>query len=281
MQQRQPISYNGPNHCAAACREAGRLRPPGFLALLVLAALLLPAAAAAGASSDSVARARRILAEVDDLWRSGSSFANVTMQVRTAHYTRTLEMEIWSKGKEKSLVRIVAPLKEKGTVSLKSGNTMYTYLPKTDRTIRLTSSMMMGSWMGSHFTNDDLVKESRLSEDYVPEISFEGERDGRQVLDFTLLPKPDAPVVWGKIVATVRAADHLPVLSKYYDEDMQLARTITFSRIEDMGGRRLPVVLRVLPADKPDEYTELVYKDIEFDLRIADSFFSLMQLRRK
>lgn len=227
------------------------------------------------------ARARRILEKVDDLWRSTSSQGTMGMHVKTSHYTRTMRMDSWSKGKEKSLVRIISPLKEKDTVSLKSGNTMYTYLPKTDRTIRLTSSMMSGSWMGSHFTNDDLVKESRLSEDYEPEIIFEGERDGLSVIEFALQPKPDAPVVWGKIVITVRASDQIPLLSLYYDEDMVLARTLTFDRIKEMGGRLVPTVLRMVPTDKPQEYTELVYEDLRFDIDIPDSFFSLMQLRRK
>lgn len=226
-------------------------------------------------------RAHQILAEVDDLWRSTSSQGTISMRVKTRHYTRSLRMESWSKGKEKSLVRIISPLKEEGTVSLKSGNTMYTYLPKTDRTIRLTSSMMLGSWMGSHFTNDDLVKESRLSEDYDPEITFEGERDNLSIIEFALLPKPDAPVVWGKIVITVRAFDHVPLLSLYYDEDMVLARTLTFEQIKEMGGRLVPAVLRMVPTDKPQEYTELIYEDIRFDIDIPDSFFSLMQLRRK
>ncbi|MCL7488584.1 MAG: outer membrane lipoprotein-sorting protein [Desulfobulbaceae bacterium] len=224
-------------------------------------------------------RAREVLEKIDDLWRSSSSKARLQMEVKTEHYTRTMIMDSWSKGRDMSLVRIVLPLKEKGTVSLKNGNTMYTYLPKTDRVIRLTSGMMMGSWMGSHFTNDDLVKESRLSDDYEPEITFEGIRDGEDIIEFALLPHHDAPVVWGKIVITVRADDYLPVDSLYYDEDMILARTLTFSDVKEMGGRLIPVVLHMVPADKPDEYTELIYLQVDFDIGLPDSLFSIMQLR--
>lgn len=226
-------------------------------------------------------RASKILEEVDDLWRSTSSSATVTMQVKTKHYTRTVTMESWSKGREKSLVRILSPKKEKGTATLKFGNNIYTYLPKTDRTIRLTSSMMMGSWMGSHFTNDDLVKESRLADDYAPRITYEGMRHGQQVIEFTLTPKPDAPVVWGKIVITVYAETHIPIHSEYYDEDMIKVRTMEFSDIQHMDGRDVPLVLKVIPTDKPDEYTELVYDKITFDIPLDDDFFSLTQLRRK
>ncbi len=233
------------------------------------------------AEDPSLVRARQILEEIDDLWRMDSSYSVLTMRVKTSHYTRTVQMESWTKGKEKSLVRILSPKKEKGTATLKSGNTIYTYLPKTDRTIRLTSSMMMGSWMGSHFTNDDLVKESRLSDDYDPYLTFEGERDGIRILEFRLEPRPDAPVVWGRIVITVREADKLPLVSLYYDEDGRLVRTLTFTTIVKMGNRMLPSVMRVVPTEEPDEYTELVYEDLNFDVKPDDSFFSLIQLRRK
>lgn len=249
-----------------------------LLFLLFLAGFWLPLPALS--QDNGKARALEVLEKIDDLWRASSSTARLKMEVKTSHYTRTMIMDSWSKGKEKSLVRIVLPLKEKGTVSLKNGNAMYTYLPKTDRVIRLTSGMMMGSWMGSHFTNDDLVKESRLSTDYEPEIVFEGVRDGQKILEFALLPKPDAPVVWGRIVITVRAGDYLPIDSLYYDEDMVLARTLTFKDIKEMGGRMIPAVLHMVPADKPDEYTELIYQQIQFDIDLPDSLFSLMQLRR-
>ena len=203
------------------------------------------------------------------------------MRVRTAHYTRTMRMETWSKGKEKTLVRIISPLKEKGTATLKSGTTIYSYLPKTDRTIRLTSGMMMSSWMGSHFTNDDLVKESRMEEDYDPTITFEGERDGEKIIEFTLIPKPDAPVVWGKVVLTVHADDYIPVTEKFYDEDMKVTRAFDFSEVKNLGGRLLPTVMRVKPMDRPNEYTELVYQKLEFDITLSDAFFSLAQLKRK
>jgi len=225
-------------------------------------------------------RAKEILAIIDDLWRSTASTAKMQMVVKTEHYTRTMVMDSWTKGKEKSLVRIISPLKEKGTVSLKNGNTMYTYLPKTDRVIRLTSGMMMGSWMGSHFTNDDLVKESRLSEDYDPVVTYEGVREGRDIIEFELIPKPEAPVVWGKIIIIVRAEDYLPLISRYYDEDMVLARTLDFLDIREMGGRLLPAVMHMVPADKSSEFTELTYLDIDFQVDLQDSLFSLMQLRR-
>jgi len=225
-------------------------------------------------------RAKEILREVDDMWRGASSHTILTMQVKTSHYSRNMRLEGWSKGKEKTLVRILTPLKEKGTATLKSGSNIYSYLPRTDRTIRLTSGMMMGSWMGSHFTNDDLVKESRMEEDYDPAVSFEGRRDNQDIIEFTLIPKPDAAVVWGKVVLTVLTDGYLPLTQYYYDEDMDIARTITFNKIKQMAGRPRPTVMRVVPADKPNEYTELVYEKMEMDIKLSDAFFSLSHLKR-
>lgn len=231
---------------------------------------------------DGAARAKEILDKVDDMWRGKSSHAILTMKVATANYSRAMSLEGWSKGKDMSLVRVTSPLKEKGTATLKSGSTIYTYLPKTDKTIRLTSGMMSGAWMGSHLTNDDLVKESRMTEDFDSVVTFEGKRDGAYVMDFTLIPKPDAAVVWGKITMTlnVEGNDYLPVTEVFYDEDMKPSRTIVFKDIKIFSGRRLPAIMRVTPQDKPGEFTELVYESLNLDVEIDDSFFSISRLRR-
>jgi len=230
--------------------------------------------------ADDVDRARKILREIDDLWRGESSYGKFTMRVKTEHYSRTLQMEGWSKGTEKTLMRILKPLKEKGTATLKSDDTIYSYLPKTDRTIRLTSGMMMGSWMGSHFTNDDLVKESRMEEDYIPEIIFEGVKEGREVVIFELRPKPDAAVVWGKLELMVTRKDYLPVYEKFYDEDLKLARTMQFESIKILAGRSRPSVMRLEPVDKPGEYTEFIYESLQLNIPVKDNLFSLTNLKR-
>ena len=253
-----------------------------FLAVAVCVRPVLhacPAAAAADSSAGS-ARARSLLARIDDLWRAGSSHGIMTMRVVTRHYRRTLKLEEWSRGTEETLIRILAPARERGTVTLKSGKVIYTWLPRTDRTIRLTGSMMAGSWMGSHFTNDDLVKEYRLSEDYDPELVSETVRNGARVALLRLRPRPEAPVVWAGIDIEADLGRMLPLTARYYDEDGRLARTITFGDVKRLGGRLLPALLRVVPAEKPDEFTEVVYLSLEFDLRFPESFFSLSQLRR-
>jgi hypothetical protein len=141
--------------------------------------------------------------------------------------------------------------------------------------------MMMGSWMGSHFTNDDLVKESSIVDDYDFEIAFEGERDGVEVWEFELIPKPEAPVVWGRVEYQVRKADKMPTWVRYYDESVELMRTMEFSEYTTMGGRVVPARMDVIPSDKPEERTTLIYHELEFDIGLDASYFSLRNLRAR
>jgi outer membrane lipoprotein-sorting protein len=244
---------------------------------LCLAILLLLRAASSG---EEVSTARQILDHVDDLFRGDSSHGRATMTITTEYWTRALELEFWSKGKERSLIRILAPEKEKGTATLKVGNDLWNYLPKVKRVVKLPSSMLSASWMGSHFTNDDLVKESRMTEDYTYEVTFAGGRDGVRIVELTCIPKPNAPVVWGKVIVRARAEDWMPLQVAFHDEDMDLARTITYTDVRVMAGRRLPTLMTVVPADKPAESTRVRYETIEFDLGLDDDLFSLRTLQR-
>jgi outer membrane lipoprotein-sorting protein len=205
----------------------------------------------------------------------------MAMQIETANWSRTLEMEVWSLGTEYALVRVLSPAKEAGTATLKADQEVWNYLPRVDRTIKVPPSLMMGSWMGSHVTNDDLVKESRLIEDYDIEISFEGERDGAEVWEFTLTPRPEAPVVWGRIVEQVRKADMMPEWVRYYDEDGELVRTMTFEDFRVMDDRMVPARMTITPVDKPGERTVIQYSDLEFDVGLSEEFFSLRNLRSR
>lgn len=230
--------------------------------------------------SDPAARAREIMDYVDDLWRGVSSRATMSMHVKTERWERTITMTGWSLEKDYSLVRILSPKKEAGTATLKFKSDIYNYLPKTDRTIKITSGMMMGSWMGSHFTNDDLVKESRLADDYDLTMAFDGIRDGTDIWEIELIPKPDAAVVWGRILFSVRKSDRMPLLSYYFDEAGKLVRTVTFSEYRTMGGRLVPARMKLVPEDEPGEFTELIYEDISFDLKLEPGFFSLQNLKK-
>jgi hypothetical protein len=222
---------------------------------------------------------KEIVDHVDRLMRGNSSRGDVVMRIHTAHWSRSLEMKVWSLGTDYALIRVTSPAREAGTATLKVKDDVWNYLPRVDRTIRIPPSLMMGSWMGSHLTNDDLVKESRIVQDYDIAVGFDGVRDGVKVWEFVLTPKPEAAVVWGKIVEQVRQADEIPTWARYYDDQGKLARTITFTDVRTFGDRRVPSTMTVIPADKPGESTVLHYDSLEFDIGLKPDFFSLANLR--
>jgi len=213
--------------------------------------------------------------------RGDSSRGVATMEVVTEHWERQITMELWSLGTDYSLVRVRAPAKEAGTATLMADENIWNYLPKVDRTIKIPSSMMGGAWMGSHFSNDDLVRESQLIDDYDIELAFDGARDGVAVWEFRLTPKPEAAVVWGHLAFQVRQADYMPLWARYYDEDDALARTMEYREFADRGGRLVPTVMDMQPADKPAERTTVRYDELEFDIDIDESFFSLRALQSR
>lgn len=225
--------------------------------------------------------ARDIIERVDRVMRGDSSHGLATMEVVTEHWERQVTLELWSLGTDYSLIRVSAPAKEAGTATLMADHDIWNYLPKVDRAIKVPASMMAGSWMGSHFTNDDLVKESQLVKDYDIEIVFKGERAGVPVWQFRLTPKPEAAVVWGHVEFLVRQRDDMPLWARYYDEDGQLVRTLTYSEFQNMGGRLVPTVMDMRPEDKPGERTTVRYQELAFDIKIDRSFFSFQNLKSR
>ena len=236
---------------------------------------LMAAASTASAQTDP----RDILDRIDRLLRGDSSRGVATMQVVTEHWERQMTMEMWSLGTDYTLVRLRAPAKDAGTATLMAEDDIWNYLPKVDRSIKIPSSMMGGAWMGSHFTNDDLVQESQMADVYDVEVTFEGERDGDRVWELTLTPKPEAAVVWGHLEFLVGQDDYVPRWAKYYDEDGELARTMEYTEVSDFGGRLVPAVMNMQPADKPGERTTIRYEELEFDIDVDESFFSLRTLQ--
>lgn len=222
---------------------------------------------------------REIVDRVARLFSSKSSIVTLTMQVANENGPRNLSMKIWSLG-EKVLVRLNAPPDEAGTAILKVGRDIWYYLPKTRRTVELPLSMTMTPWMGSAFTIDDLVKESFLTRDYSITTSFVGMRGKVAVYEYTLTPKPEAAVVWGKIILQIRQVNLMPAWQGYYDEEGQLVRELTFSDYKNMGGRLVPTRLVMREANKPSEQTTVLYEDISFDVPISESTFSLPNLKR-
>ena len=222
----------------------------------------------------------KILNNVDDLYRSNASHGILTLSVTTVNWQRTLTLEQWSKGEDKSLIKILKPKKEKGLATLRVDKNMWNYMPKVKRVVKIPSSMMSSSWMGSHFTNDDLVKQSRMAEDYTFSITFEGMKDGKEIIEVTCLPNKEAAVVWGKVEVVVYADDYLPLRMIYYDEDLLLSRTLEFTNIEMMDGKMIPTMMNMIPTDEPGESTTVKWEEVQFDITIDDEFFSLRKLQQ-
>ncbi len=244
-------------------------------ALCFLAGILLPPAYHTQSTPPA---ALAIARKLDRLYRSNSSFSEVQMEIVTPDWTRTLDMQVWSLGTEKVLVRILAPKKDRGVGTLRLGNEMWNYLPRVDKIMKIPPSMMMSSWMGSDFTNDDLVHEFTLVDDFDYRlVRPEEARD--DLLYFEARPKAGVPVVWSRILAAVRAVDLVPVWEQYFDDRNHLIRRMDFSDVRRFSNREVPATLTLVPTNKKGQSTVLRYKIIDFDRPVDESIMTLRSLR--
>jgi outer membrane lipoprotein-sorting protein len=231
-----------------------------------------------GIALGSAPSAKSLIEGMEDTLWSDSNHSRFVMEIKTAYWTRTLELEAWMDRPERTLIRIHAPMKEAGIGSLRIGNAMWNYLPKVDRTIKIPPSMMLQPWMGSNFSNDDLVKESSFVDDYTHEVTGSGETDGVTVYHVVSTPKPDSPVVWSRLEFQIRK-DHIPVAMTYYGERDKAVKTMTYSAIDSLGGRQIPTRWTMEDADNPESRTVIEIESIEFDLPLEDDLFTLRRLR--
>jgi len=221
--------------------------------------------------------AQALVKKVETQYIGLTSHAITRMIINTESWSRELTMEFWSKGRDIFLAKILSPKKEMGTATLKIDEEIWNYLPKIDRLMKIPSSLMGDRWMGSHLTNDDLIKENKIDELY----NFEIKKAVSDTVVIIGIPKPDAAVVWGKIEYQVNLDKMVPDFVRYFDEDEVLMRTMTFDRVEKVSGRWVPLRMVILPEEFPDEKTEMIYEKLEFDIELEKDRFSLSSLRRK
>ncbi len=224
--------------------------------------------------------AQDIIEQAEDLLKGETSRGTFIMTVVTPNFTRVMEMDTYWKGNEKALIHIKSPRREAGNRTLKIGNEMWMYLRNTETTIKIPPSMMLQSWNGSDFTNDDIVRESNLVEDYKMEIIGEEEVEGILCWVIELIPRPDAPIVWGKLHYWVRQRDYIAARIEYYDERGDLIRYMEFSDINEYGGRTIPGTWTMYNNAKPGHRTKFEILDVQFDVRLSDRVFSLQELQR-
>jgi outer membrane lipoprotein-sorting protein len=237
--------------------------------------LLLGATAYAAASAEDAAA---IIKRAIDYWRDISSYSVVDMTIHRPDWERTMTIRIWTRGQKESLVRVTAPPKDAGNATLLLDNDMWSFTPKINRVIKIPSSMMSQSWMGSDFSNNDLAKADDLIEQYTHKLLRTETHEGRKVYVIDSTPKEAAPVVWGHEVIKIRD-DWLILEHLFYDQQNVLVKQLVTSEIKPMGGKLVASRERMQRADKPGEWTDVVTREVRFNIPIVASTFTLSNLR--
>ncbi len=239
---------------------------------LYLSSLLIFTSPFAHANEEAVA----LLKKIDELYRSDSSISSIKMQIITPNWERTLEMQSWTIGMDDTFIRILSPKKDKGVATLKIDREMWNYFPKINKVIKVPPSMMMGSWMGSDFTNDDLVREVSLVKEYYVEQENAG--DNHKLI---LTPKENTVTVWARIEILVQKESLLPVEQRYFNEKGEKVRSMYFSDIREFSGKKLPSIMSMVPHHKENHKTVIEYVELTFDTPIEDNIFTLRNLQKR
>jgi len=221
-------------------------------------------------------QAREIIKKLDENARGENAYMQMNVSVTSRGHTRTMKMQTWSKGNKKSFVKIIYPPKDKGITFLSLDNQMWQYVPKIERVIKIPPSMMLQNWMGSDITNDDVVKQSSIVDDYNPKIL---KTEGR-VVTLELIPTEDAAVVWGKIVSRIDTKTYTSLKDVFYDEEGEEVRTFSYGNVQRFGKHYVPTYWKIQPADKKGRYTEIILKDVRYDGDDSDQYFKKSALKR-
>ena len=224
--------------------------------------------------------AKEIITKADKLVRGLSSYAEIKITSVRPKWSKEMTMKMWSKGSDYSVTKVLSPAKEKGTVFLKRETEVWNYLPSIERTIKLPPSMMLQGWMGTDLTNDDMVKQSSIVVDYTHKILGSEIIENLDCWKLELTPKPDAAVVWGKILMWIDKKGAMQMKSEFYDEDDFLVNKFVASNIKTFGNRNLPSKVAFIPVDKEGHKTVIEYTSWKFDLIVPDSYFTTRYMKR-
>ncbi|HEY1113046.1 MAG TPA: outer membrane lipoprotein-sorting protein [Chitinophagaceae bacterium] len=225
-------------------------------------------------------QAYEIVKKADEKMRGATSQAFLTIRTVRPTWSRAMDVKTWMKGTNYALILIQSPARDKGTAFLKKKKEVWNWLPTLERTVKLPPSMMSQSWMGTDFTNDDLVKESSALEDYTHSILGDTVIDGRPSWKILFHPKPQAAVVWGKLVVCIDKMDYLELYTEFYDEDGSLLNRMRGYDVKVMDGRLIPTRMEMIPEGKKGQKTEIIYRSIVFNRPLNDNFFSLENLKQ-
>ena len=221
-----------------------------------------------------------IVKKADNHMRGNTSQADITIKIVRPSWSREMNMKAWSKGDDYSMILITSPAREKGTVFLKRNKEVWNWIPSIERTIKLPPSMMSQSWMGTDFTNDDLVKEASSVSDYDHKLLGKETVFGKDCYKIEMIPKPSAAIVWEKVVVWIDTVNFLQLKAEFYDEDGELVNIMNSSDIKVLGGKIITSKIEMFPVDKEGQSTVIIYNDIIFDKPINDNFFTTRNMKQ-
>ncbi|MCP4669962.1 MAG: outer membrane lipoprotein-sorting protein [Desulfobacula sp.] len=220
----------------------------------------------------------QLLDKVDKQFRSDTSTSELEMQIETKNWKRTLKMRMWTKGMEKTLIQIDSPKKDRGISTLKRDKSMWNFFPKINKVIKIPASMMMGSWMGSDFTNDDLVKENTFVDDYTHKFF---NKEDKEFYHIEIVPKEETVTVWGKITLKIRKSDNIIAQEVFYSENGEKIKIMEFTDVKIMGGKKIPSTMTLIPLKKKNQRTVIKYLKATFDGPVKDSIFTRKNLQKR
>ncbi len=217
-----------------------------------------------------------IIKKLDNNMRGISIYIQMKMSITSLGHTRVMKMQSWSEGTKKSFVKVIYPPRDKGITFLSLDNQMWQYIPKIERTIKIPPSMMLQNWMGSDITNDDMVKQSSIIEDYTPRIL---KKEGK-IVTLELIPKEDAAVVWGKIISRIDTNTYTSQKDIFFDEDGKEVREFIYKKVKKFSKYYLPTYWKVQSSDKKTSFTEIIFEEVEYDKAISAQYFKKSALKR-
>ncbi len=249
-----------------------------FVAVLGLLLHTLAGGALASSADTGKPNPRDLIEAAMDHWRGATSYGEMTMTIHRPDWERSMSMRAWTRGDKSSLVRVTAPKKDAGNGTLLDDTNMWTYSPKVNRIIKVPSSMMSQSWMGSDFSNKEISRSTDIIDQYEHTLDATREENGHTIYVITSIPHEEAAVVWGKEVLTIRD-DHVLLAQEYWDQDGVLVKAMEAREVTEMGGRTLAKTMRISKKEVEDEWTEMTTSEIEFDIELPANVFTLSNLR--
>lgn len=248
-----------------------------IIIITVLALLIIPLLAITPLQEIS---AKEVVERADQNMRGETSQAEMTIKIIRPTWSREMEMKTWSKGDDYAMILITSPAREEGTAFLKRKNEVWNWVPSIERNIKLPPSMMSQSWMGTDFTNDDLVREASVVSDYTHSHMGMDTISGKKCYKIKMVPKPSAAIVWDKVIVWIDSEIFLQLKAEFYDEDGELINVLNSGEIKEMGGRKITSKLEMIPVDEEGYKTVIIYNDIVFNKEIKDDFFTTRNMKR-